>query len=66
MKKMVSFSVLMLAMSFAPIAYASSESASVGGAFFRGMILGLTMMLLAGLFRLLVRAVKFIYNKLFK
>lgn len=53
MKNMVSFSALMLAMSFAPIAYASSESASVGGAFFRGMILGLTMMLLAGLFRLL-------------
>lgn len=66
MKNMISFSALMLAMYFAPIAYASSESASVGGAFFRGMILGLTMMLLAGLFRLLVRAVKFIYNKLFK
>ena len=56
----------MLAMYFAPIAYASSESASVGGAFFRGMILGLTIMLLVGMFRLLVRAIKFIYNKLFK
>ena len=56
----------MLAMYFAPIAYASSESTSVGGAFFRGMILGLTMLLLAGLFRLLARAIKFIYNKLFK
>jgi len=64
MKNMVSFSALMLAMSFAPIAYASSGN--VGEAFARGMVLGLAMMLFAGMIKLLAFVIQFIYNKLFK
>lgn len=54
----------MLAMSFAPIAYASSGN--VGEAIVRGMVLGLAMMLFAGMIKLLAFVIQFIYNKLFK